>query len=336
MTSEASQNLAANDYIRFFSGEKNVPILHHAYLSNSDLITNEANGYQKWDNLVINRKEYYPFQEEKEILIAYRDDIQSIVGEAVHISSQGVGTRFSESEKTVNVMAAFDKILSYTAVDTSKQALTGGVEAINSAYPNRSFPVCTINGNMFDDLGDAILGTPHLSNISGCTIANFENSDQVPQKIALAKNLVAVTNNLPSGSHILIGYDRNTDEKSLLSAYDNQEMHELMLTSLQAISWSSSVQGFDPNEFDCVIKWESQISNIGFYAQPKSVQNFEINGQQITIDRERLMHIGNSAKISEKVMKEAINEASNQNGIELVRHYEIGTNRMAVAMIFKP
>jgi hypothetical protein len=47
------------------------------------------------------------------------------------------------------------------------------------------------------------------------------------------------------------------------------------------------------------------------------------------------MHIGNSSKISEKDMRLSIQEAANENKIQLLKHFEIGTDRMAIAMVYK-
>jgi uncharacterized SAM-dependent methyltransferase len=300
-------------------------------INSKDMIS--GNGYLKWDNLVQKRAEYYPFQEEKEILQKFKTEIQGIVGEQVHISSLGPGTEFCEKEKTLEIMKAFPTVLSYTAVNTSLDALNGSKKAVIDEFGDQ-MSIQTIQQNMFTNLNYKITGTPNLAVLLGYTIANFDDAYK-PQIQNLSHNIKAVMDNLPHNSYLLIGYDRNKEPESLAKAYDNQEMHELMLTSLYTIACSDNIEGLSPENFRCVVKWEPEISSIGFYARPTRKQTFSVGRHKVTIDKNKLMHIGNSSKISEKDMRLSIQEAANENKIQLLKHFEIGTDRMAIAMVYK-
>jgi uncharacterized SAM-dependent methyltransferase len=319
------------DYIRFFMGEENLPILHNIYLSNPTNKSYPVNGYQKWNNLVRNQPLYYPFHEERAILLKFRNEIQAIIGDAAHFVSFGTGTQYTEEQKTVEVMKAFSHPCSYTAWDLSQEALDGAATAVKKAFPDWIFPIKKVKEDIFSSMPNKEENSPELAMILGCTIANFESGSAMSHGSMLTRNLVSLASNVSSKGYMLIGYDRNRTETSLLNAYDNKEMHELMLTSLHTLSWASDISNFNPFDFKCEIKWQPEFNRIGFYARPTKKQMFSLNSYQLTINQDNLMHIGSSYKVSEEMMRQSIKDAK----IDLIDQYDIGTGRMAIALVQK-
>ncbi|HRC57263.1 MAG TPA: L-histidine N(alpha)-methyltransferase [Kofleriaceae bacterium] len=221
-------------------------------------------------------EEYYPTRAELALLGDHLPHLAATVGARARILEPGSGT----GHKTRLLLSAMQAPACYVPIDVSATQLADNAESLRREFPELEvLPVCG------DYLAPLRLPTPARSFdatlvfFPGSTIGNF-HPDEACTFLARLADLAE------PGGWLLLGADANTDEDSLLRAYDD-EAGVTAAFNLNVLSHlnRSHAATFDPAAFLHRAVWNAAHSRVEMHLVSRRRQVVQVAGRAIGFER---------------------------------------------------
>ncbi len=133
--------------------------------------------------------------------------------------------------------------------------------------------------------------------------------------------------------YLIITQDVNTDEKSLLAAYDDPNGYgrETALGIMHRINRDLKTKNFSGHDFECLVRWDQADSRVSINARAKSTKYFEIGDIPFTMQKGQEWSLVNAFKMSAESFKRNAEFA----GFEYIGVVPEKTNKRIVAHVLK-
>ena len=319
LSSEDTLNIE-QDYIDLFSYNRKGHMAKYVHMYRPDT-------YDK----AITQDAYYPFKMECELLMKKADEIVKLfqgVTEAIEI---GPGSRTPVMFKTIPLLRALERqseFSTYKAMDSNLEYANQACKIIKKNFENIKIEAIEIDflsekrvKNIRKNLG--FLGKKVFFSF-GQSIFSSNND----------KNSAKFLNNigmlLRNGDYLLFGIDVNRDETMLEAAYNQKIVHALLLNVMYYLKNKLNIEGFNPEAFESIYKWNHAEYTVEHYLKPTinqvlNIGNIALNigkGNQFNIMSSRKLDINKIEKLLNKeefVIKDVVSIDDNQeNKISIV------------------
>lgn len=205
-----------DDYVAFFTTERGADILPYVYLDSSHL----------YDELLENNEHYYLFNDEVSLIQNNSLQISKHLSGVEELIEIGPGSSRAVNNKTIPILKNAPDLKSYYAIDYSIDYLTDTCRCILNRAPKlKVFPL-EVNLLQEDPIEINTKTTgPKSVMLLGSTLENFT----ISEKKHIIKNISSFMN---SKDIFILTVDTNQDVPSLLSAYNNIHLYNLIKSAL--------------------------------------------------------------------------------------------------------
>ena len=297
------------DYIKFLSTEEGTDILPYAYLSAGDA----------YENLIQNSKDYYLFNDEVSLIKNNYTKLSHYLSDIDNIIEIGPGSNHTVMNKTLPILQYAKKVKTYLPVDISADYLTDACDTIKKYMPKLKV----------DSIECDIIESPTIKvkNISGnnalvffgSTLGNFKHNIQ--QDI-----LTNIYNLLQPEDIFLITLDTMMDIQSLIKAYNNSFLFDILSGSLNYFTKLNNKLEFYKDKFEACCDWNKEQSCIELYFTIKD--GFDLllpsnkvikilKGQQLRGIRSQKFDLDNAIKLLNKTNFTVIDILDNSNKMKM-------------------
>lgn len=268
-----------------------------------------AGGSDHWADLVNNPGQYYPAQNERELirtLIKGSDQKFALQGTKTVVEF-GPGSGNAIAEKTLPFFSLCPAVERYVAIDSSVGQADAACRAVKNAKKIRTEYI------QFDFTRGTFRRTwegPATYIMWGCTIGNlpgFAGQNPYPALVAEIRQLQKT---LLKGDTLVLIFDTNDDEKSILRAYNEPALKRQSLSWLHALKRDGTVTGsFDPRLWVHEPVWFADVMQCAHTIFPMFDQTIKMGGHMIAIPAWRRFVSNNSYKFHPDVMIDAAEDA---------------------------
>lgn len=295
---------------RFLMGETSVDLMPYIYSDDPNGMY-QKKGSEMWNKLITEEPNYYLYKNEADLIADKGSEISKMIFkenfEKPVIVDLGPGSEGSVRKKSIPFLDAFHKTYRGIACHMPIEISTSFLKKTEELVRQR-FPFTHIRGleeNFYD------LQTPlekHNNRISlfpGATIGNNPEEFGKPSWTKTIRSLKNLKQVVGKNGFLVIGYDANNDEDSLMKAYDNPHLHNHVMYLLDRICWEFPELGLQRNQFECSVEWVADEHRISYYAVAQS--DMIVDG--IAIPEGKKLHIGSSFKYPVAVFENIARQA---------------------------
>lgn len=243
---------AYTDYLNFFLAKPEADILSYAYFENS-----------LYEDLLEKNSSYYLFTEEVRLIKQNQENLTRYFQDVHNILEIGPGSNRAIQNKTIPILTNCSLLRRYHAVDRSKQYLTDACNFLQYKFP--ALNISSTEANLLQpipiQLSQNLKGKKAIIFLGG-TIGNF-TKEQQQHTIG---QFIALTN---PDDLIIITFDTNLNEESLLKTYSNKYTNNFVMGALKYFAKINPPFEKYLNSFDVHCEWnkQSNILEIGFTAK---------------------------------------------------------------------
>ncbi len=242
-------NKELGDYIDFFTSSHGCDMVFYAYKGTSGTY-----------NEMVQSDKYYLCREEIENIKQGEAVLENFLYEVSNIIEIGPGSEYTLLNKTIPILNASKNLAKYIGCDYSESYLNETLSFLKAN--SKGVGISGIVGDLLHDkinIKDKVSGQNCVIFL-GSTIGNFTKND-----MSLAINKIADI--CKKGDKLIITFDINQDEKTLLSAYSNNFMAKWMQGILKYfIQYDPSIQG-KLEQFKLKADWDGQRVQMFFDVQ---------------------------------------------------------------------
>lgn len=311
--------------LRFLSGERSVDLEPYLYMRSSyegDLVRSDQLYFE-----IINDEGYYLVREEAELISEHAESIAKAIGSNISLIELGPGTETAILRKTLPLLKAIKNLKSYSPVDLCPTYLENAIRVVGRHMPN-----IFIDGHLSDFYdGNTLPNKPQNPFVffPGGTIGNIPGSFESPQHNQVTHKLSQLKRLLNPEGFLLISYDSNQDEASLMAAYDNAVFHEYVLNIFHLINRDLNTVGLDPYGFKVETVWHQDHYCLASYAVATKSQTVFIDKEKIHIHKGHKMHVCSSYKFP----REYFTKIAHKAGYKTVDTFMSKNGRMALQLL---
>lgn len=285
-------------------------------------------GAYLWESFLKATKDYYPLinsmkliKDKSGLLIGQRD-------EPTWLSDFGCGSAKATRGKVIPIKQHFKNITGYSPIDRSHTFLIEASGAMDNEQKGIS-----IKAFQADYVEDEIK-LPHGKNFGvflGSTISNIEGHPQdgipVEEIISLMAKLKEV---LGDNSELLMDYDANQDEQSILASYMHELQMEFGRNIMHRVVRDLPVYGdFDPNAWRYDPVWHEKTHQLCHTIVSERNMDFYIGNERFKIMAGERFILNNSFKYPVEKMREWCQQA----GWSTQSHVTDYQNRIALQLM---
>lgn len=307
-TKEKELSILGNDALCLFLGRQTGHMERWEYLSGlfrGDM----ADGSGHWADLVNNPGLYYLAQGERNLIQqALSDDI--LINQIKHTKTLvefGPGSVNAIKYKTLPLIKHCPNISKYIAIDGSMDQARQAAHIVTNA--------CDVQSDMIS--ADFTKGTfkrywegPATYIMWGCTIGNLHGQAGKDPYPSLIKEIEQLQKTLLIGDHLILIFDMNDDEQSVLRAYNEPALKRQSVSWLYALKRDGIATGnFDPRVWVHEPVWFPDVMQCAHTIFPMFDQMIKIGGHTIEIPAWRRFVSNNSYKFRPDVMIAAAKDA---------------------------
>lgn len=311
---------------RFLNQEKSLPILMYVYADPPEHIDYPIKGSDMWNN-IINEKSYYLYKNEIALINECAPEIRNYTPKNPIFVDLGPGSIKSVKQKTLPVLNAFDNVKSYIPIDVSDTFLQEARNLIHQEYPLTK--VTPIKADFYNYISSFSYYDDVIVYFPGSTIGNIAEEYDATTPINTIKHLKKLKNIVGHSGTLIIGHDANQDVESLMKAYDNKALHNIVLYLLHRMNWDLPIKGLNIDNFECIVKWHPEKYRISYYAKAKNKATVYLDDEKIIIPKGAELHIGNSYKYPVDVFKKIAQAA----GFTPIKCFQDDEKKMAIHIL---
>ncbi|MBN8512346.1 MAG: L-histidine N(alpha)-methyltransferase [Rickettsiales bacterium] len=242
-------NKELGDYIDFFGSSHGCDMVFYAYKGT-------AGAY----NEMVQSDKYYLCREEIENIKQGKAVLENFLYEVSNIIEIGPGSEYTLLHKTIPILSASENLTKYIGFDYSESYLEETLSFLKAN--SKGIGISGIVGDLLHDkinIKDKVSGQNCVIFL-GSTIGNFTKNDM---RLAIDK----ISDICGNGDKLIITFDINQDEKTLLSAYNNKLMERWMQGILKYfIQYDPSIQG-KLEQFKLKADWDGSKAQMFFEVQ---------------------------------------------------------------------
>lgn len=241
-------NKEFGDYIAFFTGSHGCDMVFYAYKGT-------AGTY----NDMVQSDKYYLCREEIENIKQSKAVLESFLYEVNNIIEIGPGSDYTLLNKTIPILNASKNLVQYIGLDYSESYLN---ETLSFLKANSKISIDGIVADLLRDqvnIGDKIHGRNCVIFL-GSTIGNFTKNDM---RVVVSK----IADICSNGDRLIITFDINQDENTIIAAYSNDLMAKWMQGILKYfVQYDPSIQS-KLEQFKLKADWNGQRVQMFFEVQ---------------------------------------------------------------------
>lgn len=254
-------------------------------------------GVSLWQEFTKHADSYYVNRSEAALIARHAPEIGALVRKGldqnagVILGELGPGSRHAVRRKTWPMVAAVDPDL-YVAADHAAGALDEAQSVLKELRP--ALPVRRLE----IDFNRAVLPLPEDGRRVvvqfGSTIGNVSGwpGGKVPPE-ALRDALTVYRKSLRRGDYLVIGYDANQDEESLIAAYGHPLSIAFGENLLSVMAAHLPMEGFKIPDFRYVPSWHPDSHLMAFELVAQADGSFRLDGERIAYRKgERFNFLG--------------------------------------------
>lgn len=169
--------------------------------------------------------------------------------------------------------------------------------------------------------------------VFGGTLFNMPKLKDAKPHHILQTYLTYLRDIIGKDGYLIVTQDVNTDEKSLLAAYDDPNGYgrETARGIMHRISRDLKTRNFSGHDFDCVVRWDRADSRVTINARAKLSKYFEVGDVPFTLQKDQEWSLVNAFKMSAETFKRNAEFA----GFEHVGMVSENTNKRIVAHVLR-
>jgi len=296
--------------------------------SDSESANDPVKGAFLWENFLKATKNYYPLSGGIELI---KDKSGLLIGnrtEPTWIADFGCGSEKATTGKVIPVKRHFKNVTGYSPIDKSHTFLVEASTAIEqdqSGIPIKAFQA---------DYAQDEIQLPNGKNFGiffGSTISNIEGRPEdgmpIDEIISLMTKLKSV---LGDDGELLMDYDANQDEQSILASYMHDLQIEFGRNIMQRVKRDLPVFGdFDANAWRYEPVWHEKTHQLCHTIVSERDMDFYLGDERFKIKAGEKFILNNSFKYPVEKMKEWCQEA----GWNTQSHVMDNQNRMALQLM---
>jgi uncharacterized SAM-dependent methyltransferase len=317
--SEASNRFLI-DAINLFTGDRSGHMSPYAF-AHAKYKGDPANGTEYWTKFIQQSKNYYLYDEERELIEKYSDRIVSHLPDDVSFIELGPGELRAVREKSIELLDEFNKssgvhgnhrqITEYIALDISSQFATTAAKEVGHRFGIvSSAAVSDFNA---DHLTIDTWSKPVML-VFGGTLFNAPNVKFLNTEYILKSYLDNIKDIVGPGGYVVLSQDTNNDYQSLMKAYDHKMSNAASLSIMHRIERDLVTENFDGYDFEHAIKWSPDKNLLTLNAVSKVDKVFKIGGISFTINKGDEFPLVNAFKYSTQKFK----QIAEDSGFEII------------------
>lgn len=261
-----------------------------------------AGGVDLWAHVIICPGHYYPAQNERELIRTFikGSDQKFALQGTKTIVEFGPGSGNAITEKTLPFLSLCPMISRYVAVDSSIEQADAACRAVKNAKKIRTeYIQSDFTKGKFRRTWEG----PATYIMWGCTIGNLPGFAGQNPYSSLVAEIRQLQKTLLKGDTLVLIFDANDDEDSILRAYNEPALKRQSLSWLHALKRDGTVAGsFDPRLWVHEPVWFSDVMQCAHTIFPMFDQTINIGGHTIEIPAWRRFVSNNSYKFRPDVM----------------------------------
>jgi L-histidine N-alpha-methyltransferase len=250
-----------------------------------------------YDN-VSKQDSYYPFRMECDLIAQKADEISSYFQEIAEAVEIGPGSYSPVISKTVPLLKALERQLSfsaYKAMDSNLGYAEQACQIIQGQFPTlktEAIEIDFLSMKKFEIMKNNLnFNKKKLLFCFGQSI--FSNNSR--------KDIFKFLNNIRSllgiNDYFLFAIDTNKDKTMIEDAYNTTLSYELLLNSMYYLKTKLILKDFNPKGFDLVYKWNQEESSVELFLKSTMNQIIKIREQLLVINKDQEFNILNSLKL---------------------------------------
>ncbi len=283
-----------------------------------------------WEAFLKASKDYYPLHTEIELI---RNKAGLLIGKRVNpvwLTDFGPGPPQTVRLKTLPIKKHFQHVVGYSPIDLSETYLHEASQVVFEDQPNISLKA--FHADYFTDYIQLPKGnhTP-FGLFFGSTISNFEGrpEDGMPTD-AIINQLVRLKEILGNGGELMMAYDANQDEQSILSSYMHELQMEFGRNIMHRVVRDLPVYGnFYPDAWRYEPQWHAQTHQLCHTIICEKDMDFWLGDEHFKPKAGESFILNNSFKYP----VEKMNEWSQQAGWGTQHHEMDAKNRVALQLM---
>lgn len=286
----------AQDYIDLFSNRRKGHMGKYVYMHRPEI----------YDD-VLRDEHYYPFKEEREILLTKSPHIIDSFEDIEEVIEMGPGSRVSMTAKTLPFLKSLSQafhLSEYKALDFNIKYAQQACDFVKEKFPDvKTKPIVGdfLEPNTFKSLNN-FSGKKKL--LFGFGQSIFANNIDSNIRIIL-DNISLLIN---KGDYLLISLDINKDAKLLEKAYDNPPAYQLLLNAMHYLKNTFNIETFDANAFQQLCYWDEQENAVQLGLEATKDQSLTINNNTFSIKEAQKLNMTYSRRFEVSKVKEILLE----------------------------
>jgi uncharacterized SAM-dependent methyltransferase len=257
----------------------------------------------------ISQDNYYPFKMERDLIIQKEDQICKSIQDVTQAIEFGPGSSTPMKYKTIPFLKALEQVSSfgtYISMDSNLVYAEQACELIKREFKlikTEAIEIDFLTKQGFEKTKcNWATDGKKLIFAFGQSIFSNNNYEDI------SKVLNNIANFLRDGDYLLFGADTNRDESMLEAAYNSKVVHDLLLNTMYHLQIELNPEGFKPEQFDSIYKWNRTESTVEHYLKPSVTQTLKIGNQEIIIRKNQEFNILNSRKMNINIIESFLNK----------------------------
>ncbi len=276
--------------------------------SDSQSANDPVRGARLWERFLKATKDYYPLYDGIDLIKNKSGILIGQRNEPTWLSDFGCGSKKATQGKVIPVKRHFKNVTGYSPIDKSHTFLLEASSVINqdqSGIPIKAFQA---------DYAEDEIKLPQGKNFGiffGSTISNIEGrpEDGIPtdEIISLMVKLKSI---LGDDGELLMDYDANQDEQSILASYMHELQREFGRNIMQRVARDLPVFGdFDPNAWRYEPVWHEKMHQLCHTIVSERNMDFYLGDERFKIAAGESFILNNSFKYPVEKMQEWCEQA---------------------------
>lgn len=279
--------------------------------------TDPAGGSEHWAELVKRPGAYYLAQAERDIVSALiSSDSGHIFSDVKTLVEFGPGSSEAVCGKTIPFASACRALDLYVGIDASYEQADSASQMISSSLgvTSKVIQADFTKGNFARSWEG-----PAAYVMWGSTIGNLPGTAGEDPEWKLAHEIALLQKTLVLGDFLVIIFDTNNDEESVLRAYNEPALKRQSLSWLYGLKRDGLATGnFDPRVWVHEPVWFPDVMQCAHTIFPMFDQTLNIAGHTIKVPTWRRFVSNNSYKFKPETMIKAANRAGLQ--AQVIQH----------------
>lgn len=262
-------------------------------------INDPAAGAILWTRLVENATTYYVSRSGDQSVLTNLGAITDFIGlDSCILVDLGPGKLRTAKVKLIEALA---KKGVYVPVDISENFLNDAATLKQKGIVSDTLPITA-------DFTTETLAIPFAGKrvflFEGSTIGNIKAPYNKNPKPMAFDVLLRIKRQMRKGDSLIVGFDSNQDEDSILKCYQDPYSIDVMMAPLFTIERDLSHSGnFDPSTYEPSFLWLPKTGQCAHTVIAKEDQTISFDNKSYHLREGQRLHISNSYKFTDETMK---------------------------------